>query len=1207
MSDMPRSAKLLLTMSLSLVGLAIILSHSVESRSLKQLLDNFHWTLAYGTGAALAWIGFNTAPTEERPAIRWFAIGLSIYTFGQIVWDVQVACNWLPFPGPSDLFYICLGPCLAIGLVKSLTARTEGKGARVFALDVLGPGIAIIALSLALYLPHRGSHTELQVFVLAAYPVALWTAASMCVGVVLAVRPKFDHGWPIFLFALVLHGVIWLIWNSNFLADKLVDGAWLNSAFSVAAVAQGYGALRWRTTRTTSPRMEWFCEGLLNLQPLLIVVVSAVAVGFASLPGVDEEIQINVGVGAAAVVILAMVRQSIMLADLNRLHEAERQLRKSEEKFRLTLDLVPIPIGISEFPHGATVDFNAAMGEKFGPFEDGRPTVTKGSIWAEREDRNRLIEKLIMDREVVGFETKLYESSGKEIDASIYARVIEIDGAEYDLFAVMDISDRMDSERAVRQSEEKYRSLIDEAVDGIFTFSTDGIYLDVNPAGLQMLQVSREDILGTRLGDRTNEHDRVANTLKSILEGNTAQSEWNLPRRDGTDLWVEIRSKLQRDGRIQSIYRDITERKKIEAHLRESEERYRAVIEQAVDGMFILSREGVYEEINPAGAEMLQMTAGEIIGRHIGDLSFIPDPERVAAGMKKVLAGEMVRGDVQLARKDGTPVWTDFKAKLLTDGRIHGVYREIHDRKLAEEAMRASEERTNQIVSTTLDAVVTMDTNGVVTGWNKEAERIFGRTSSEAIGRAMVDLIVPPSLREAHRNGFGKFLSTGVGKLIGNRVEIYALRASGEEFPVELALTAIGHGDEMFFSAFIRDLTEIKRAEEARNALESQLRQSQKLEAVGTLAAGIAHDFNNILSAIRGNAELLSEDLSPEHPARESLQEIKRAAKRATYLVQQIVAFARKQQQPGEVVDIPELVDEILRLLKSTLPANVRIVTRFDPKTPKVFADPTQLHQVLVNLATNAWQAMESRPGQIDITVSAVKLPSKKVIGVDLHPGSYAHIQISDTGKGMDEHTAERVFEPFFTTKVRGQGTGLGLSVAHSIIGSHGGAITFHTSPGQGTTFHIYLPASGEVQVKNDGAENVSAKSMGIGQHVVYVDDEDSLVLLVKRGLERRGFKVSGFTSAEEALGALKDSLDSVDAVITDYNMPRMSGIDLAKKLMELRPNLPVILTSGYVTDELHALSVSIGIREVIYKPDSSDELCEAVARLTSSNEPSMN
>ena len=1187
----------LLVASISVVSIAIILSHVVEAKNLKQLFDNIHWTLAYGTGASLSWLGYRTAPLADKPAIRWFAIGLSIYTVGQIVWDIQVAFNWLPFPGPSDLFFICLGPCLAIGFLRSFTERVKGKGSRIFALDVLGPSIAIIAVTLAFYLPRRGAHSELQLAVLAAYPIALWTAASMCLGVILAIRPRFGIGWPLAFGAVILNGIIWLIWNSLFLEDKLQDGAWLNMLFSLGAVAQGFGALYWRTERTSSIKVDRFCDGLLNLQPLLIVVMCAIAVGLTSLPGVQEVVQVSVALGAAIVVILAMVRQSLMLSDVHRLHEAELQLNKSEEKFRLTLDLLPIPVGISEFPRGKLVDFNRAMNDKFGPFQDGKPDR---KIWVDRNQAQGLVELLERDGKAVGYETTFLDSNGLLVDALVFARIIELDGAKYDLMAIMDITDRIRSEEAVRRSEEQYRALVNEAVDGIFTFGTDGIYLDVNPAGLEMLQLTRQEILGSRLGERSKEHDRVEDAMRRLLRGETTQGEWQLTRKDGSELWAEIRSKLQSDGRIQSIYRDVTERKKIEAALRESEERYRAVVEQAVDGMFILSREGVYLEINAAGAHMLQMQPEEILGRRIGDLSYILNPERVAQGMERVLAGETVQGDVQLRKKDGTPIWTDFKAKMLVDGRIHGVYRDIHDQKLAEEAMRASEERTQQIVSTTLDAVVTMDRSGIVTGWNYEAERIFGRTSSEAIGNPMVDLIVPPSLRESHRGGFKNYLATGVGKLIGNRVEIKALRANGEEFPVELALTAIGSGEEIFFSAFIRDLTEIKQAEEAKKALESQLRQSQKLEAVGTLAAGIAHDFNNILSAIRGNAELISEDLTPDHPARESLQEIKRASKRATYLVQQIVAFARKHQQPEEVVDIPELVDEITRLLKSTLPANVRIVTHFDPKTPKVFADPTQLHQVLVNLATNAWQAMESRPGQIDIKVGAVKLPSKKVIGVDLPAGHYAHVQITDTGKGMDEQTAERIFEPFFTTKVRGQGTGLGLSVVHSIVGGHGGAITLETALGKGTTFHVYLPASGAVHSSPEVPEPKSHRTTGSGEHVVYVDDEDSLVLLVKRGLERRGFKVSGFTSAEEALEALKDDLDSVDAVITDYNMPRMSGIDFAKKIGSLRPELPVILTSGYVTDELRKLATSVGIRDVIYKPDSSDELCEAVARFTS-------
>jgi len=389
----------------------------------------------------------------------------------------------------------------------------------------------------------------------------------------------------------------------------------------------------------------------------------------------------------------------------------------------------------------------------------------------------------------------------------------------------------------------------------------------------------------------------------------------------------------------------------------------------------------------------------------------------------------------------------------------------------------------------------------------------------------------------------------------------------------------------------ILDVTERKQAEEQREALEAQLRRAQKMDAVGTLAGGIAHDFNNILSAIVGNVELARQDVGTGHPALESLDEIRKASRRAKDLVNRILAFSREQPQPQHAIALSPVVEEAVKLLRATLPAGIELAVSLAADTPEVLADPTQIHQVIVNLGANAWQAMEQgKPGRIEIRVEGIAV-GDAAARRGLQPGRYAHLSVQDSGHGMDAATQERIFEPFFTTKDVGSGTGLGLSVVHGIVEGHKGAILVESEPGHGTTFHLYFPAAAAC-ANDDAAEpEAAAPQEGRGQHVLYLDDEESLVLLVTRMLERLGYRVSGFTVAKQALDAVRADPGQFDLVVTDYNMPGMSGLDVADELLRIRPDLPVAVTSGYISDDLRQKAGKSGVRHLVYKPNTVEEL----------------
>jgi PAS domain S-box-containing protein len=391
-----------------------------------------------------------------------------------------------------------------------------------------------------------------------------------------------------------------------------------------------------------------------------------------------------------------------------------------------------------------------------------------------------------------------------------------------------------------------------------------------------------------------------------------------------------------------------------------------------------------------------------------------------------------------------------------------------------------------------------------------------------------------------------------------------------------------------------RDITARKRAEEKSAKLEAQLRQSQKMEALGTLAGGIAHDFNNILSAIIGNVGLARRDVGLEPRVQESLAEIGKASARARDLVQQILTFSRQQSQERRVTQLRTVVEESVKLLRASLPAGIELATDLAGDTPNVLADRTQIHQVLMNLGANAWQAMEGRAGRIEIALKGVMLDDDAP-HIDLPRGRYARLSVSDTGKGMDTATAERIFDPFFTTKPLGEGTGLGLAVVDGIVKSHGGAIAVYSEPGRGSVFHLYFPGvDAEVETS---LQSPSSVPRGSGQRILYLDDEVPLVFLATRHLQALGYVVRGFSDAASALAAFRAAPDAFDIVVTDLNMPGASGLEVAGEMLRLRPSLPLVLISGYVTEELHARARAIGVREVIYKPSSVEDIAIAIGR----------
>ena len=486
-------------------------------------------------------------------------------------------------------------------------------------------------------------------------------------------------------------------------------------------------------------------------------------------------------------------------------------------------------------------------------------------------------------------------------------------------------------------------------------------------------------------------------------------------------------------------------------------------------------------------------------------------------------------------------------------------------------------------------------TNAVAYGG--DVERILGYCVDEMSGGLAhwMQLVHPDD-----RDGFSREIERVIASKEAFHQEYRVRRKDGSYLDVHdegyFVLDARGGITQMV--GFVHDVTARRRAELERARLEAQLRESQKMEALGTLAGGVAHDFNNALAAIIGNVALARQDVGPAHPALVSLDEIGKASRRAKDLVQQILAFGRRQKLERKPMSLTLVVVETARLMRATLPAMVELNVNCDGNTPVVLADAGQMEQVLLNLCSNVAHAVEDigRPGVIDVSLSAYECTKGKARG-DLLPGRYACLLVRDNGRGMDEATRSRIFEPFFTTKQAGKGTGLGLSVVHGIVQAHGASMEVESSPGLGSTFRIYLPAVDAPAAGVAAHAPDAASGSGRGKHVLYLDDEEAIIFLMKRLLERKGYRVSGYTEPRQALAAVRADPGQFDLAVTDYHMPGMSGLEVAQALKEIRPDLPVVMASGYISEELRAKAPAAGVRELIYKPNTVEDLCEAIAR----------
>jgi PAS domain S-box-containing protein len=661
------------------------------------------------------------------------------------------------------------------------------------------------------------------------------------------------------------------------------------------------------------------------------------------------------------------------------------------------------------------------------------------------------------------------------------------------------------------------------------------------------------------------------------------------------EVLARVRTHLQLHNmqkNLEELVRERTEKlRESQAEVRESEIKYRTLFESSTDPIILLDGKNIFD-CNLATLQLFDCPDREqFLNSHFADWSPEVQPH-------DRLSKEAADEAIAVAFREGSNFfeWTHKRAngeqfiaevlfsamKIDDQALIQATVRDITERRQMEE------ERIllNRAIEQMSEVVVITDANAVMQFVNPAFECHTGYSREEAIGR---NLNILQSGK--HSSGFYKkmwdtllSLKPWHGHLINKKKD-----GTLTEEKVTISPVVSSEGRITNFVAVQRDVTK-------EVSLEKQLRQAVKLEAMGTLASGIVHDFNNILSAIIGFGELAQIELPRDHPVREDLEKIVESGKRAAELTKQILTFSREGESEFKSIAIQPLVKEVIKLLKSTLPASVEIKQNIAGDCAPVFADPTQIHQVVMNLCTNAKLAMKDGDGTLTVSLRQAELPCDFSLGrrlpPDIKPGSYIDLEVSDTGCGMEEQLIEKIFDPFFTTRKKEEGTGLGLSVVYGIVKKHSGAISVSSTPGQGTSFHVYLPVAG-LEITAEMASDIV--SHGGVERILIVDDEPFIVHVIKRQLEELGYHITGTSDSKNALEFIRANPADFDLLIIDQFMPGLTGTALTAEIHKIRADLPVILCTAHGHEISEAEVRKVDIKTVIYKPIVGDALFRAV------------
>ena len=847
-----------------------------------------------------------------------------------------------------------------------------------------------------------------------------------------------------------------------------------------------------------------------------------------------------------------------------------------------------------------------------------------GSWWTallHPDDRERMVvnlaELLKGDQKFGTEEYRLKASDGSYMEISHRAYVVrDGEGKPVVLIgAVTDISERKRTEKALRASEERYRDILETIQDGYAEMDLRGNFTFFNEPFRRMMGYTCEELTGMNYRQYAADEENARKVYQAYNRGyetgEPIRIEWDVRRKNGERRTIEVAVSLIRNTEglktgFMGIVRDVTERKRAEEELRESRKKLEDIISFLPDATAILDKDGRVLAWNRAMEEMTGVKAQEMLGKGdheysipfygerrpiLIDLVLNPQEEIEAKYTMRRRGDVICEGETYVPALRGRGAYLYGRVSALRDanGNVVGAIESIRDitaRRLAEEKYRA-------IFENAVMGICQISTDGRILSANPAYARIIGYESPEELLHSVTDAARQVFVHPEERSELLKTIHE-YGTVQDREVQWFRKDGSIAWVTINGRSVKDGSGKVIHYEGAVRDITEHK-------SLEQQLHQAYKMEAIGTLAGGIAHDFNNILSAVIGYAEMAARE-SDLGTVRRYLDEIYQAGIRAGDLVQQILTFSRQSEEKRYPLRIGPIIKEAMKLLRASIPTTIKIHQNIHSDQGHIMASPTHIHQILMNLCTNAAHAMGAGRGALSVRLAPVDIKSDDgLIHHGLIPGTHLKLTVSDTGCGIAPGIIDKIFDPFFTTKRPGEGTGMGLSVVHGIVKSSGGAITVQSEVGKGTEFDVYFPL-----LKEKGAvpqKEASTPIVGGEERILFVDDEEVLVELGKNMLSGLGYRVEGRTSSLEALELFRTEPERFDLVITDMTMPNMTGLELAQELMRIRPDIPVILCTGFSELVTAERAKSLGLKEFIMKPVVLRQLAGAVRRSFDDNQ----
>ncbi len=885
------------------------------------------------------------------------------------------------------------------------------------------------------------------------------------------------------------------------------------------------------------------------------------------------------------------------------------ELLESEKKYKSLANNLNVGIYRNTVgPKGRFLECNPAIAQMFG-FESREDflKINVADLYLNPDDRKTYNAKLLKAGALQNEELQLQRKDGTAFFGSVSSVVVKDSQGNVKYFdgVIEDITDRKQADIELLKERDFITTLIKESPLFVVAISLDRTIKIMNPVMANTLGYRDDEVLGTEYMPKfipEDEHEAVSAIFNELMAGKTTLSENHVLAKDGRRLLVEwhgapVFNETSELDYFIGIGIDITNRKQIEERLM----LFRKFAEASRQGMGWSTLDGRIVYANPALYNILKDDGiFESPGRSI--FSYYDDATNKMLEQEilpAVLGQGIWEGELTITNAEGHEIPTLNHLFLIHDAEGKPLYfgnvvTDISERKRADKRLMEARDKAQMYLDLASVIFVALNEKGEVTLINRKGCEILGYEEAEIVGKNWFKNFLPPKIAPEVEEVFHQMLSGEI-----ESTEYYdnpVITKQGDERLIAWHNVILRNADGKVVTSLSsgQDITERKQVQKDKQRLEAQLQQVQKMESIGTLAGGIAHDFNNILSLIIGYTEIaLSDELPEGAAAKSSLEEVHKAGLRARDLVKQILAFSRQSEAEKKPVNLISILRETMKLLRAAIPTNIKFNENIDFKEAMIFADPTQIHQIIMNICTNAAFAMREKGGVLGFDLlEAIVAEDEFTESAVLEPGTYFKLSISDTGHGMDQKTMERIFDPFFTTKPLEEGTGMGMAVVHGIVKDHGGHISIDSELDQGAVFDIFLPKllSQESPIISESDTIYTGT-----ERILVVDDEPGIVTSSVKILQKLGYQVEGVTSSSQALETFQMNPDAFDLLITDQMMPEMTGDSLAREFKSIRADLPIILCTGFSHQITEEHASSMGISKLLMKPILRHQLAQSV------------